>query len=1082
MNFKKLLTGSILVLLLTACGQVNDPSSSSDSIDDNAVPEEVLAQIGTRSALKNVAETQWQTLVPTTFKVNVNNTNPQEISYSVYENGYTINNSTNYSGEVFAYVITEGIFGDKYVSVTDYGVDGAVASRYKIVTQVSEYCPDQITEVAAQEELADAISELDFYDSYYSKSRVNQIINSSMASELSYEITADGGVYTVEGKYLTPSSNTHTYVDEFEFVLENDNGKYLPISSSVSRIEYNKNDINENGEVAAGATPVETFSASLSEVSYAAPSTLDVGTTLDKFFVTSLNGYELTHIAYDEEYNEYYSEEGTLYAGKPLYLPGFETATNVVPSTAVDLDSIYITNVQSTEEDFLTVDEYGDYIVTETVGATATLTFGNSFVNDVFSVEVITVAFDTNSSNLPAPQFNNVAREITDNVTIGVDYSYNPSTLKITGNVGDKAVIRFETDNEGPFDLSGYEIAFMMGNHIAQFAADPSIYYSSPYDSWAVYVEITLCSESYDYLVIAYNGNFIFELATTIVAGSTGGDEGGDEVLPLPQFNYVAREITDNVTIGVDYSYNPSTLEITGNVGDKAVIRFETDNEGPFDLSGYTVGFAAGNHNAQFAADPSVYYETSWDSWAVYVEITVGSLSNDWLVIMDSSESIIFELTTTIITGSTGGDEGGDEVLPLPQFNGSTRCNSTDVSIQMNYMTYKPTAMTISGNIGDKFVIIFDTDNEGPFNLSNYMVGFMNGSHNAQFAADPSIYYETSWDSWAVYVEITLGSLLSDSLIVMDASENVVFNIETTITPKTGGDEGGDEVLPLPQFNGSTRCNSADVSIQMNYMTYKPTAMTISGNAGDKFIIIFDTDNEGPFDLSGHTVGFALGTQNAQFDANQSQYYIDAYDSWAVYVEVTLAANSSEDYLILMDASENVIFEIATTVEVSTPTPSYDALRFGTEYYAITPNWEYTNSLDVSYDSIVGNSYSNVCADIGDIANDHNTFTMTIENTGTTSMNVRVDIKATNIVGNTNVCNQTSTLNGEPTWTDLEWGGTTVTVAAGETVTISITYDCKGAFGPAEQLLVYFDSSQYDDSTTHAGSATISNFKFSTVA
>ena len=156
--------------------------------------------------------------------------------------------------------------------------------------------------------------------------------------------------------------------------------------------------------------------------------------------------------------------------------------------------------------------------------------------------------------------------------------------------------------------------------------------------------------------------------------------------------------------------------------------------------------------------------------------------------------------------------------------------------------------------------------------------------------------------------------------------------------------------------------------------------------------------------------------------------------------------------------------------------PQGQTLTFVTGSYNITPNNQPTDRLDVTYDSVAGGTYQNVCANIADIAAGNDTFTMTVKNNGSASVHVRIDIKATNTVGNTNVCNQSSS---DGSWTDLEWGGTFVDVAPGAEVTMTIRYDATGAFGPATELLVYFDTSTYGDTNTYSGNLTISGFSFS---
>ena len=104
---------------------------------------------------------------------------------------------------------------------------------------------------------------------------------------------------------------------------------------------------------------------------------------------------------------------------------------------------------------------------------------------------------------------------------------------------------------------------------------------------------------------------------------------------------------------------------------------------------------------------------------------------------------------------------------------------------------------------------------------------------------------------------------------------------------------------------------------------------------------------------------------------------------------------------------------------------------------------------------------------------------MTIKNNGAETVRVRIDLKATNQVGNTNVSNMQYEVGG--TWTDLEWGGSFVEVASGAEVTVTVRYNPSGDFGAVQELLIYFDTSTYGDANTYSGNLTINNFKFSKV-
>ena len=133
------------------------------------------------------------------------------------------------------------------------------------------------------------------------------------------------------------------------------------------------------------------------------------------------------------------------------------------------------------------------------------------------------------------------------------------------------------------------------------------------------------------------------------------------------------------------------------------------------------------------------------------------------------------------------------------------------------------------------------------------------------------------------------------------------------------------------------------------------------------------------------------------------------------------------------------------------------------------------NGNNIKYNG-AGNSYSCAGAPITSFASGKTTFTVTITNNGTTDSRVRVDIKGSNIVGNHAAINTGAT--GGDVWTDAEWGGSTVTVAAGESVTLVITYDETTERGTVTDLVVMVDSGR-GDGERYSSDVTLSGMAFS---
>ena len=125
-----------------------------------------------------------------------------------------------------------------------------------------------------------------------------------------------------------------------------------------------------------------------------------------------------------------------------------------------------------------------------------------------------------------------------------------------------------------------------------------------------------------------------------------------------------------------------------------------------------------------------------------------------------------------------------------------------------------------------------------------------------------------------------------------------------------------------------------------------------------------------------------------------------------------------------------------------------------------------------------GNTYACAGAPVAELAAGNNTFTVTITNNGTADSRVRFDLQGTTQVGNHKVCNVSAT--GGDVWTDAEWGGSTVTVPAGQSVTLVITYDNNTDRGAVADLVIFVDSAR-GDGETYSANVTLSGMAFSNV-
>ena len=156
-----------------------------------------------------------------------------------------------------------------------------------------------------------------------------------------------------------------------------------------------------------------------------------------------------------------------------------------------------------------------------------------------------------------------------------------------------------------------------------------------------------------------------------------------------------------------------------------------------------------------------------------------------------------------------------------------------------------------------------------------------------------------------------------------------------------------------------------------------------------------------------------------------------------------------------------------------------------TEEFTVDKSGEPAYSVTVTYDNISGGTYKNVQAPATSLAADKNIFSIKIKNNGTASATVRVDLigeRKVTVGGNKDmdVCNLSSTnVGGSGCYTDTEWGGTYITLAAGEEATVTITYSNTNPMGAVQRVQLYLDTATYGDTNTHSGSITFSDFVFS---
>lgn len=162
--------------------------------------------------------------------------------------------------------------------------------------------------------------------------------------------------------------------------------------------------------------------------------------------------------------------------------------------------------------------------------------------------------------------------------------------------------------------------------------------------------------------------------------------------------------------------------------------------------------------------------------------------------------------------------------------------------------------------------------------------------------------------------------------------------------------------------------------------------------------------------------------------------------------------------------------------EVTAPTISINgadkSFTGNLDTYTLSTN---DNKLTIDYVNVTGNCYHNINTQINDIASDKEEVTLVITNNGSASVKIRVDVDSSTKVNETTACNISATMNGSSVYTDTEWGGSVFEIPAGATVTCVVKFDNTRT---VTMLMLFIDSSQYEDTNTYTGNVTISSILF----
>lgn len=167
-------------------------------------------------------------------------------------------------------------------------------------------------------------------------------------------------------------------------------------------------------------------------------------------------------------------------------------------------------------------------------------------------------------------------------------------------------------------------------------------------------------------------------------------------------------------------------------------------------------------------------------------------------------------------------------------------------------------------------------------------------------------------------------------------------------------------------------------------------------------------------------------------------------------------------------------FDKQGEVEESTPSVNNgviingETIVFNSTAYVINTD-DKSNTMNVTYSNIAGNSYSNISASVSSVAYGKSEFTFTITNNGEDNVKLRVDT----LLSSGDVSTTGISALGESTTSWSSSDSACVTIAGNDTETVTVTYS-----GTIATLNIFIDSSTWDDESTYSGDVTFSDMSF----
>ena len=128
-------------------------------------------------------------------------------------------------------------------------------------------------------------------------------------------------------------------------------------------------------------------------------------------------------------------------------------------------------------------------------------------------------------------------------------------------------------------------------------------------------------------------------------------------------------------------------------------------------------------------------------------------------------------------------------------------------------------------------------------------------------------------------------------------------------------------------------------------------------------------------------------------------------------------------------------------------------------------------------------AWKNAMASAPEVANSNDAVSLVVKNNSASSSEVRIDIQGSKKIGNRDALNELALSHGGSNLTtDLDWGGTKLTLDAGEEATVVIKYDVTTNRGSAKNILIFADSLSENPAAHAGGNITVKDFKFASTS